>query len=431
MISTVKELFEYMRGRERVWLYGAGKRAEHYLYCCGKSGIPVEGILVSARENNPFEKDGRPVLTLEELAGRGVKAEELNIVVTMAGGAKKWVDVFWGKPRFKSLVFPADKVYAEMCIQELKFRYEEAQDRYDLLTDYPLVEEFQGVLAERNSGRIVLRVPQFFGLGLLQPLVKYASCEEFEEEFGPLTILSPVKKTGITASLACQEKIEVYVVTSHLDRSESGISVLGGYLPIQAGAALTEIRKGCLTDDTGDNISGRNRNYCECTALYWIWKNTSGQNYVGLCHYRRRLMLDDRSVEYLKQHGIDLVAAHPQFEAESVKDFFQQYISCRDWELLKQEIENYDPSYAVYFERYERGRYYFPCNVALWKRNWFDRYCEFAFSVVERIEAFYRDRGIIREDRYIGYLFEQLSTVFIMRHYNEMNVVCSQIEWMK
>ena len=142
-------------------------------------------------------------------------------------------------------------------------------------------------------------------------------------------------------------------------------------------------------------------------------------------------MLDDRSVEYLKQHGIDLVAAHPQFEAESVKDFFQQYISCRDWELLKQEIENYDPSYAVYFERYERGRYYFPCNVALWKRNWFDRYCEFAFSVVERIEAFYRDRGIIREDRYIGYLFEQLSTVFIMRHYNEMNVVCSQIEWMK
>jgi hypothetical protein len=61
----------------------------------------------------------------------------------------------------------------------------------------------------------------------------------------------------------------------------------GAYLPIQVGASLTDVRKGCLTDHTGDHISHRNRDYCECTGLYWIWKNYTEADYLGLCHYRR------------------------------------------------------------------------------------------------------------------------------------------------
>lgn len=431
MVFTVKELFGYIQSKDNIWFYGAGKRAERYLYCCGKEGIPVDGILVSDREGNPFEKEGIQVLALNELVDRGLDAKELNIIVTMAGGMKRWLSDFCVMPKFKSVVFLAEKLYREMGIWELKYRFGDVQDRYELVTDYPLAEDFQGVLVERKSGLAMMRIPQHFGMQLLENLLEFASRGEFEKEFGELTVLPVVRKTGITDSLAQKQKIEIYVATSHMDKAESEPERIGGYIPIQVGAALTDIRKCCITDDTGSNISNKNRDYCECTGLYWIWKNTSGQSYVGLCHYRRRLMLDDESVCYMQQQAVDLVVAHPQFEKDCIREYFGQYIYDQDWQLLKQEITNYDSTYEVYFERYEKGRYYFPCNIALWKRNWFDRYCEFAFSVAERIELFYQERGIMREDRYMGYLFEQMSTLFIMRHYHEMKIVCSQIEWVK
>lgn len=57
------------------------------------------------------------------------------------------------------------------------------------------------------------------------------------------------------------------------------------YLPIQVGAAGKE-SLGWQRDDEGDNISAKNPNYCELTALYWAWKNLKA-DYIGLCHYRR------------------------------------------------------------------------------------------------------------------------------------------------
>lgn len=80
-------------------------------------------------------------------------------------------------------------------------------------------------------------------------------------------------------------------------------------LPIHVGrasAALTKdgnindaekqwLSDNLIGDDTGDNISGRNREYSECTGLYWFWKNYDyGKlDYVGVFQYRRQLILND------------------------------------------------------------------------------------------------------------------------------------------
>ena len=45
------------------------------------------------------------------------------------------------------------------------------------------------------------------------------------------------------------------------------------YLPIHVGKALSNKDLGFQGDDTGYNISRKNKNYCELTGLYWAWKN--------------------------------------------------------------------------------------------------------------------------------------------------------------
>ena len=57
------------------------------------------------------------------------------------------------------------------------------------------------------------------------------------------------------------------------------------YIPVQVGAEGKE-DLGYIPDNTGDNISSRNANYCELTGLYWAWKNLNCE-YLGLAHYRR------------------------------------------------------------------------------------------------------------------------------------------------
>ena len=69
-------------------------------------------------------------------------------------------------------------------------------------------------------------------------------------------------------------------------------------IPIQAGTALCSERVADIVDCDGENISEKNGNYSELTALYWIWKNRlltkaadNGTEYYGLAHYRRILEL--------------------------------------------------------------------------------------------------------------------------------------------
>ena len=60
--------------------------------------------------------------------------------------------------------------------------------------------------------------------------------------------------------------------------------------PIQVGKANSKFDLNMVSDNTGDNISDKNKYFCELTATYWIWKNTK-DDIVGLYHYRRYLNL--------------------------------------------------------------------------------------------------------------------------------------------
>lgn len=52
------------------------------------------------------------------------------------------------------------------------------------------------------------------------------------------------------------------------------------YLPVQMGHAVHPAC-GYIGDDTGDNISERNANFCELTGLYWAAHNIDS-DYIGI-----------------------------------------------------------------------------------------------------------------------------------------------------
>ncbi len=81
-------------------------------------------------------------------------------------------------------------------------------------------------------------------------------------------------------------------------------------VPIHAGrdVAKTQSRDGVLSaeqldwmekntigDNTGENISALNRNFCEMTTQYWAWKNydkIGNPDYIGFMQYRRHYVLN-------------------------------------------------------------------------------------------------------------------------------------------
>ncbi len=68
--------------------------------------------------------------------------------------------------------------------------------------------------------------------------------------------------------------------------------------PIQVGSATASFRlPDILHDDTGDNISTLNKQYCELTAQYWAWKNLDA-DYYGFFHYRRYLSFCNADIPY-------------------------------------------------------------------------------------------------------------------------------------
>ena len=92
-------------------------------------------------------------------------------------------------------------------------------------------------------------------------------------------------------------------------------------------------------------------------------------------------------------------------------------------------IVSYDESFKSVVEKYEDTDIYISCNLMLAKRVWFDKYCEFAFTIAEKIDQYYKERGIIRNDRYMGYIFENLLSIFVMRYHEDIRAMYTTVKW--
>lgn len=182
-----------------------------------------------------------------------------------------------------------------------------------------------------------------------------------------------------------------------------------------------------LTDDTGDNISAKNPNYCELTASYWIWKNDKENDVVGLAHYRRFFTTNKFSSSYKKYLNspqiekdlsrYDFIATKQYKTSCTTKEHLLQSVREKDFDLLRKVFNDYFPEYLNSFDQVFNGRKGYLLNMFICKKPLWDEYYAWLFSVFDKLEPLVDMTGYsIQEQRLYGYLSERLFTVFVKQN---------------
>lgn len=181
---------------------------------------------------------------------------------------------------------------------------------------------------------------------------------------------------------------------------------------IQVGAALTDQRlENAAYDDSGDNISEKNRQYCELTGLYWVWKHAT-EDYVGLCHYRRHFILPDHWVERMEQNSIDVILPVPLYVAPNLEDNFRGRHAAIEWDCMMQYLQSKLPEDYERAREFFQGNLYSPCNMLIASRQVLDELCKWLFPILDAVVKECGTEEDKYENRYPGFLSERLITYY-------------------
>ncbi len=235
--------------------------------------------------------------------------------------------------------------------------------------------------------------------------------------------------------------VQIFQVKSHKDKPLHFLlpyqrRANRGYLcPIQAGAALTTQVIAGIQDDMGENISVKNRNYCELTASYYVWKN-SHADYKGICHYRRIFDLDEEQMQMLlageKAGDWDVILPYPSVYYPNLASEHSRYVSESDWQAMLRALEETAPDYyEAYKELVAVGeRRFYNFNMLIAKAPVFDDYCAFLFRVLERTESYVTPKAHERADRFAGYLGENLTTLYFLKNRSDLKCAYAGKIWL-
>lgn len=210
--------------------------------------------------------------------------------------------------------------------------------------------------------------------------------------------------------------------------------------PIQVGAALADTRfPGFLHDDSGENISEKNRAYCELTAQYWAWKNVEA-DYLGFFHYRRYLYPDENAKRPYRIEGAPTPELLAKLDFERFPELISQYDLIfpmgedmrifvrdhyrkapfhhgKDLALVEEIIRARRPAYIADMEAYLSGTACYFGNIFIMRRNVFQDYCGWLFPILAEFDRRADLSGYgPQEQRVDGYLAERLLGIWITHH---------------
>ena len=197
------------------------------------------------------------------------------------------------------------------------------------------------------------------------------------------------------------------------------------FVPLQVGRALHD-DLGYLGDDTGDQISAQNPFFSELTGLYWIWKNVKDVDIVGICHYRRylvmklagqgeRLLQKEDAEQILKTY--DMITSERLTLASDYYSGFAVDHNLKDLQCCGQVIREKYPAYAAEFEKLIHEKHTYFGNICVAGKAVYDTYCSWLFDILFEVQ---RRTDMTGYDGYRKRLYGFLSE-FLLYVYTRVN----------
>lgn len=220
------------------------------------------------------------------------------------------------------------------------------------------------------------------------------------------------------------------------------------YLPVHVGKEGKE-DIGFIGDNTGDNISTKNANYCELTGLYWAWKNISA-DYIGLCHYRRyftranpincekkkQVILSRNEWEKLLEKHPIIVPDKRKYYIETNRSHYNHSHYAKDIDTTEKIIQKKYPQYINAFTKVMKRTWAHMFNMFVMRKDYLNEYCTWLFDVLQELEnrTDITNYNVI-EARIYGYISELLLDVWLetkQYEYYEQNVAFLEPQnWIK
>lgn len=433
MIAETDELITACKHSKNVYIYGAGKNACDTYCFFQEYKVQIAGFLVSSMYGNPQDLFGRPVIDIDDFSDN----TKYLILVPM---------------------FRNTRAYREICdclvCRKICNVYFLSSNLLQIIKEHIFIQKKREIFninayrlgeqipVERNYDVLIMRDVHGQEYHWRFPQKMIGECkvdtvcdifpdksalQEFEEQYGTYNMFC-YENPGQTEE---EKTFAVYMARSHVDQISLQDKLPSWMVPIQVGVALTDKDICPIKDNDGSNISERNGNYSECTALYWMWKNASRADYIGLCHYRRHFSINENEISRMADANIDVLVTTPTFVQETVGTFFSALIPESDIKVMLEAIKKVCPVYLSFAEAFLASRFYPPCNLFIMKYNLFLDYSSFVFSVTFEIENYYKKIGFYRKDRYMGFIIECLLGIFLMKNKKQLKIAYTDMLFYK
>lgn len=405
-MTELKALLDKINNK-KILIYGAHQIAkDFYKYLCIHNiGDRVVGFAVTSKNGNPEDIDGLVVKTIDKYI-----YEKDDLIVYIATPERFFDDINdalikngfcnveklgvrgISKLENEDIIEFINKNYKKLVARECKNEYccielDIANKTRRLLCfgAYPLNDKSISILSKLNDGYD-------------DTLIKEFNISQVHEKR--------------------RDNIKVLVVGGY--KQIADLENLSSYeAPIVVGTALitdaSNFNNGCLFDNSGDNISDKNKEYAEMTASYWLWKNDKS-DYKGISHYRRRFLLDPSRLDEIKNGKYDAVLSTPRLILPSLRESFDANTSIHlsDFELIADVVASFHPDVREELERYFDGTFFLPTNMVIARREIFDEYCEWLFEILFEIESSDKYAILRTRNRYNAYIAEILTSFYFL-----------------